>query len=160
MIARVLAALVVAAPLFVAAAPASLCAGGETAYFECAMASGKLLAVCGALPERLQYRFGRPGAVELAHPAAADEGPKTLLIARYHRYRTDRLALRFEREGVSYSVFDDQEDGRRRGGVEVKTVDARVRELVCTGQVASRLSELVGVVACDRDSALAGGRCP
>ena len=124
------------------------------------MASGKLLAVCGALPERLQYRFGRPGAVELAHPAAADEGPKTLLIARYHRYRTDRLALRFEREGVSYSVFDDQEDGRRRGGVEVKTVDARVRELVCTGQVASRLSELVGVVACDRDSALAGGRCP
>jgi len=159
-IARVLAALVVAAPLFVAAAPASLCAGGETAYFECAMASGKLLAVCGALPERLQYRFGRPGAVELAHPAAADEGPKTLLIARYHRYRTDRLALRFEREGVSYSVFDDQEDGRRRGGVEVKTVDARVRELVCTGQVASRLSELVGVVACDRDSALAGGRCP
>jgi len=83
-----------------------------------------------------------------------------LLIARYHRYRTDRLALRFEREGVSYSVFDDQEDGRRRGGVEVKTVDARVRELVCTGQVASRLSELVGVVACDRDSALAGGRCP
>jgi hypothetical protein len=159
-IARVLAALVVAAPLFVAAAPASLCAGGETAYFECAMASGKLLAVCGALPERLQYRFGRPGAVELAHPAAAEEGPKTLLIARYHRYRTDRLALRFEREGVSYSVFDDQEDGRRRGGVEVKTVDARVRELVCTGQVASRLSELVGVVACDRDSALAGGRCP
>jgi len=159
-IARALAALVVAAPLFVAAAPASLCAGGETAYFECAMASGKLLAVCGALPERLQYRFGRPGAVELAHPAAAEEGPKTLLIARYHRYRTDRLALRFEREGVSYSVFDDQEDGRRRGGVEVKTVDARVRELVCTGQVASRLSELVGVVACDRDSALAGGRCP
>jgi hypothetical protein len=159
-IARALAALVVAAPLFVAAAPASLCAGGETAYFECAMASGKLLAVCGALPERLQYRFGRPGAVELAHPAAAEEGPKTLLIARYHRYRTDRLALRFEREGVSYSVFDDQEDGRRRGGVEVKTADARVRELVCTGQVASRLSELVGVVACDRDSALAGGRCP
>jgi len=159
-IARALAALVVAAPLFVAAAQASLCAGGETAYFECAMASGKLLAVCGALPERLQYRFGRPGAVELAHPAAADEGPKTLLIARYHRYRTDRLALRFEREGVSYSVFDDQEDGRRRGGVEVKTADARVHELVCTGQVASRLSELVGVVACDRDSALAGGRCP
>jgi len=42
----------------------------------------------------------------------------------------------------------------------VKTVDARVRELVCTGAVTSRLSELVGVVACDRDSALAGGRCP
>ena len=160
MTARALAAFVAAAPLVAAAAPASLCAAEETAYFECAMASGKLLAVCGALPGRLQYRFGRPGAVELAHPAAAEEGPKTLLIARYHRYQTDRIALRFEREGVSYSVFDDQEDGRRRGGVEVKTVDARVRELVCTGAVTSRLSELVGVVACDRDSALAGGRCP
>jgi hypothetical protein len=158
--ARALAALVAAAPLVVAAAPASLCAAEETAYFECAMASGKLLAVCGALPERLQYRFGRPGAVELAHPAAAEEGPKTLLIARYHRYRTERLALRFERNGVSYTVFDDREDGRGRGGVAVKTADAPVHELVCTGKVASRLGELVGVVACDRDSALAGGSCP
>jgi len=158
--ARALAALVAAAPLVVAAAPASLCAAEETAYFECAMASGKLLAVCGALPGRLQYRFGRPGAVELAHPAAAEEGPKTLLIARYHRYRTERLALRFERNGVSYTVFDDREDGRGRGGVAVKTADAPVHELVCTGKVASRLGELVGVVACDRDSALAGGSCP
>jgi len=158
--ARGLAALVAAAPFVVAAAPASLCATDETAYFECTMASGKLLAVCGALPERLQYRFGRPGAVELAHPAAAQDGPKTLLIARYHRYRTDRLALRFERNGVSYAVFDDEEDGKRRGGVEVKTADARVHELVCAGAPTSKLSELVGVVACDRDSALAGGSCP
>jgi len=158
--ARALAALVAAAPFAVAAAPASLCAADETAYFDCTMASGKRLAVCGALPERLQYRFGRPGAVELAYPAAAGEGPKTLLIARYHRYRTERLALRFEREGVSYTVFDDREDGRTRGGVEVKTADARVRELVCPGAVTSRLSELVGVVACDRESALAGGSCP
>ena len=151
---------VVVAPIGVAAAPTSLCAGSETAYFECTMSSGKLLAVCGALPERLQYRFGRPGAVELAYPVAADDGPKSLLIARYHRYQTDRLALRFEREAVSYTVFDDQEAGRRRGGVEVKTADARVHELVCTGPVASRLSDLVGVVACDRESALAGGSCP
>jgi len=160
--ARAFAAFVAAAtaPLVATAAPASLCAAEETAYFECAMASGKLLAVCGALPGRLQYRFGRPGAVELAHPAAAEDGPKTLLIARYHRYRTERLALRFERNGVSYTVFDDREDGRGRGGVAVKTADARVRELVCAGQVASRLSELVGVVACDRESALAGGSCP
>jgi hypothetical protein len=149
----------VATPI-AAAAPAGLCAADETAYFECAMANGKLLAVCGALPERLQYRFGKPGAIELAHPAAASDGPRTLLIARYHRYRTDRLALGFEREGVSYAVFDDQEDGRGRGGVEVKTVDGRVRELVCAGPVTSRLSELVGVVACDRESALNGGRCP
>jgi len=142
------------------AAPASLCNDDETAYFECAMAHGKLLAVCGALPERLQYRFGKPAAIELAYPPAASDGPRTLLIARYHRYRTDRLTLRFERGGVSYAVFDDQEDGRGRGGVDVKTADGRVHELVCTGGVASRLSELVGVVECDRESALNGGRCP
>jgi hypothetical protein len=149
-----------AAPIVAAAAPASLCAGEETAYFECTMASGKLLAVCGVLPERVQYRFGRPGAVELAYPAAADEGPKSMSIARYHRYRTDRLALRFVRDGVAYTVFDDREEGRGRGGVEVKTADARVHELVCAGPFASRLSDLVGVVACDRESALAGGSCP
>jgi hypothetical protein len=152
-------ALATAVPL-AAAAPASLCAAEETAYFECAMASGKELAVCGALPDRLQYRFGRPGAVELAYPGAPEEGTKALLIARYHRYRTDRLALRFEREGVGYTVFDDQEDDRRRGGVEVRTADARIHELVCIGTVTSRLRELVGVVACDRESALAGGSCP
>ena len=155
-------ALVVAGttPLAAAAAPASLCAGEETAYFECATANAKMLAVCGALPDRLQYRFGRPGAIELAYPAAPEQGPKTLLIARYHRYQTDRLALRFERDGVGYTVFDDQEEGKVRRGVEVKTADARVHELVCAGPAASRLSELVGVVACDRESALNGGRCP
>jgi len=149
-----------AAPIAAAAPPASLCTSEETVYFECTMASGELLAICGTLPESLQYRFGRPGAIELAYPAVANEGPKALLLARYHRYRTDRVALRFEREGVSYTVFDDQEEGRRRGGVEVKTADARVHERACTGQVASRLGELIGVVACDRESALAGGTCP
>jgi hypothetical protein len=153
------AAAAVSAPLAVAA-PASLCDAGETAYFGCAVANGKTLAVCGALPERLQYRFGRPGAIELAHPAAANDGPRTLLIAHYHRYRTNRLTLRFERAGVSYMVFDEHEDGRGRAGVQVKTADARAHELVCAGPVASRLSELVGVVACDHESALSGGRCP
>jgi hypothetical protein len=153
-------ALALATPLAAMAAPASLCAAEETAYFECTMASGKQLAVCGALPGRLQYRFGRPGAVELAYPGAPEDGPKALLIARYHRYQTERLALRFEREGVGYTVFDDQEGDQRRGGVEVKTADARLHELVCIGAVTSRLSELAGVVACDRESALAGGSCP
>jgi len=114
----------------------------------------------GALPERLQYRFGRPNAVELAYPADANDGPHDLQIARYHRYRTERLTLRFEREGVSYAVFDEQEDGRRRGGVRVRTPDGRERDLVCAGPAASRLGELVGIVSCDRESALNGGRCP
>ncbi len=153
-------ALAGAVPLVAAAASSSLCAAEETTYFDCAMANGKRLAICGALPDRLQYRFGRPGAVELAHPAAPEDGPKALSIARYHRYRTDRLTLRFERDGVGYTVFDDQEEGQRRGGVRVKTADSRAHDLVCAGPVASRLGELVGVVACDRESALNGGSCP
>jgi len=153
-------ALAGAIPLAAAAASSSLCAREETAYFECAMADGKRLAVCGALPDRLQYRFGRPAAVELAYPAAPEEGPQALLIAHYQRYRTDRLTLRFGRDGVGYTVFDHQENGHRRSGVEVKAADARVHELVCAGRVVSRLGELVGVAACDRESALNGGRCP
>jgi hypothetical protein len=152
-------AIAVAAPL-ADAAPASLCGANETAYFECAMPHGKTLAVCGKLPERLQYRFGRPGAIELAYPATESDGPSAFQIARYHRYRTERVALRFEREGASYAVFDEQEEGRGRGGVHVRTNDARARDLLCVGPVKSRLSELVGVVPCDRDSALNGGRCP
>jgi hypothetical protein len=55
------------------AAPASHCAAGEATLFACAI-GGKLLSVCTSAPpaagNAVQYRFGAPGRIELALPAA------------------------------------------------------------------------------------------
>jgi len=60
------------------AAP-NLCAKGETVFFSCPVRGGKLVSLCGNIGNGkdsgdagpwLQYRFGRPGAVELGYPAA------------------------------------------------------------------------------------------
>lgn len=68
----------------------SLCKKGETEYFSCAFGSGKMVSLCGnaylkeehagvwSEPDHpwLQYRFGRPGKIELAYPSTrADSVP-------------------------------------------------------------------------------------
>lgn len=58
------------------AAP-SLCAKGETIFFSCPVRGGRVVSLCGSIggdsgsagaAEWLQYRFGRPGVVELSFP--------------------------------------------------------------------------------------------
>ena len=46
------------------AAPASLCTTKETDIFSCPI-HGKIVSVCGLSPGQAEYRFGRPGQVEL-----------------------------------------------------------------------------------------------
>ena len=46
------------------AAPASLCTTKETDLFSCPI-HGKIVSVCGLSPGRAEYRFGRPGQIEL-----------------------------------------------------------------------------------------------
>ncbi|MCA0244636.1 MAG: hypothetical protein LCI02_27835 [Proteobacteria bacterium] len=60
------------------AAPAapSLCSAAETTVFDCPLAGGRRAAVCAsadlsASAGTLQYRFGRPGKVELQWPPAS-----------------------------------------------------------------------------------------
>jgi hypothetical protein len=137
-----------------------LCVAGETAYFSCAASRARSISVCGASPSTLQYRFGRPQAIELRFPASPAEGPKRIHFAHYGRYQTDRIELRFENAGAEYVVFDYQESGKRLGGVRVTTTDGKQRELSCTGPITSRLAELKEALPCDRSSALNGGSCP
>ena len=108
----------------------------------------------------MQYRFGRNGTVELAYPADAREGARSLRYAHYFRAQTDRYEIRFENEGVEYVLFDYQEGKRREAGVHVTGADGKERDVVCSGAVMSRLPALQGVLRCDAESALNGGRCP
>ena len=143
------------------AAPGSLCETGEAVQFSCPMGRGRLLSVCGQPPAALQYRFGKPGQIELRYPADAAQGPQLFLFAQYMRYQVDRIALHFTNEGTDYEVFDEHEDGKRSAGVRVsKAGDGRETALPCRGPVTSRLGALRPLLRCDADSALQGGSCP
>lgn len=148
-----------------AAAPASpvrsLCEPGEAVQFSCPMGRGRIVSVCGQPPAALQYRFGRPGRIELRYPADAAQGPQLFLFTHYMRYQVDRLALHFTNEDTEYEVFDEHEDGQRSAGVRVSRVGGSGETaLPCRGPATSRLGALKPWLRCDADSALQGGSCP
>lgn len=144
-----------------ASVKASLCEPSEAVQFSCPMGRGRLLSVCGQPPAALQYRFGKPGQIELRYPADAAQGPQQFMFAQYMRYQVDRIALQFTNEGTDYEVFDEREDGKRSAGVRVsKAGNGRETALPCRGPVTSRLGALKPLLRCDADSALQGGSCP
>jgi hypothetical protein len=59
-----------------ASAPRSLCKPGEKVLFQCRIDRRTASLCAGTGPEGkfVQYRFGRPGAVELAFPARGSAG--------------------------------------------------------------------------------------
>ncbi len=137
-----------------------LCTAQETVYFACPVARTRWISLCGQAPGALQYRFGRPKAVELRFPESAADGTSRLLFAQVGRYQAERIELRFENGGAGYVLYDYREGSRRDAGVRVTTADGQEREIACAAPAASRLGELKGVLRCDADSALNGGRCP
>lgn len=137
-----------------------ICHAGETTYFQCSTAHHKSLGLCGNLPSTLQYRYGKPGKVELQFPDQAADGAKLLLYAHYHRYQTDRSEVTFSHAGVDYAVFDYTESGKRSAGVHVTTADGAEHEVLCDGAIHGRLDALKNSLRCDADNALNGGNCP
>lgn len=141
-----------------AARAQNLCAADETAYFSCAASSGRSISLCGKSAQTLQYRFGKPGHVELAYPAQPQDSVNAFWYAHYFRAQVDRFEIRFDNAGTEYVLFDYTEDGRRRAGVRVTQGDME-SSVVCRGPVRSRLLELQDKLKCDADNALAGGAC-
>jgi hypothetical protein len=81
---------------------------------QCSAGKGRSINLCGpgdgrgAVPVRTQRNV-----IELAYPADAKEGARSLRYAHYFRAQTDRYEVRFENEGVEYVLFDYQEGKRR-----------------------------------------------
>ena len=149
---------VVAAAQAHAARAQTLCAKDETAYFSCPASNGRSISLCGKPAQTLQYRFGKPGRVELAFPARPEEGADAFRYAHYTRYQVDRFELRFDHAGTEYLLFDYMDSGRREAGVGV-TQGGKESSVSCRKPVQSRLGELEGKLKCDAESALAGGAC-
>lgn len=96
-----------------------LCTASETTYFTCETRQKKSVSICGT-PSSLQYRFGRPGAVELEFPQDAAQGPGKLLYAHHFRAAADRTEVSFSSGSTTYAVFEYAEASRRRAGVRVE----------------------------------------
>ncbi len=139
----------------------SLCGADQRPVFSCSTSNRKRLAICATPPHEVQYRFGLPGKVEFVYPPSARDGPRLLRYAEYHRPLTNRYTLSFTNDGVEYSVFDFDEDGRSTAGVTVQRgAQGQGLTISCRGRPKGSLVPLKDLVACDRDSALNLGSCP
>lgn len=135
----------------------SLCAKDEITYFSCPASNGRSINLCGKSAQTLQYRFGKPGRVELTFPARPEEGVDAFRYAHYSRFQVDRFELRFDNAGTEYVLFDYIESGRREAGVGVSQGGKEI-SVSCRRPVRSRLGELEGKLKCDTENALAGCR--
>lgn len=140
--------------------PGSLCGAAQTTYFSCQTARQRTISLCGALPSALQYRYGRPGKIELVHPRDMAHGARQFAFAHYSRYQTDRVEISFRHGDADYTLFDYAENGRRSAGVQVATAAGKTAEIRCAGRIHGTLATMAGSLRCDADSALNGGQCP
>ncbi len=90
----------------------------------------KLLSICGSkqLDDHrgyLQYRFGRPGMVEMEFPTDRRDSQSAFRYTRYTRPRVTYLTLTFEANGYRYSLHEDHD--AERGPAKVKAYLTRLR---------------------------------
>jgi hypothetical protein len=156
---------------FAGEARVTLCRQGEEVFFSCPVKDGtRIVSLCGsrrltAQEGYLQYRFGRPGKLELEHPKRRQGAQETFRYAHYSRYQVDRVAVSFQRGGFTYTLFDSYEGDApppaRDQGVQVTPSRAGRKEvtLACRGAATGNLSSLSSILPCDKDDPLNMGEC-
>lgn len=144
--------------------PPSHCSKDERIILSCEIASNrKLLSLCGssdlsAAKGYLQYRFGRPGEVELEFPAKPD-GSRSRFAMSLESYSAGYDArLRFTRGATVYEVFDRStrsdpvtSDYQTQRGVRVLQNEEEIAVFACRDQAdsppwAGSLALLDGIV--------------
>jgi hypothetical protein len=146
--------------------PSSLCRSEEEVIFTCVAAgSAKFVSLCGSrlLDHRrgyLQYRYGKPGAIELQFPQARANTQLAFRYAHYFRPQVDRTEISFDNQDSRYILFDyydgDVKPVVAVAGVRVGKLGTKGREteLRCQSRPASKLGSLETVVRRDHDNAL------
>ena len=141
-----------------------LCRADEQVFFTCQITpSSKLISLCGSksLDARrgyLQYRFGKPGTVELQFPRERANTQRVFRYAHYFRAQVDRTEVTFDHEGYRYVVFDNYEGdikpAVRESGIRVRRHGATTKEteLTCDGKPTSKLGSLESIVPRDNDN--------
>lgn len=132
------------------------CLPTEQVVFRCELGA-KRVAVCAsadlaATGGQLQYRFGRPGAAELVHPAA-DADWRLVTTGNVLTFSGGGGAyLAFQRQTYRYVVFTAIGQGwGQRAGVVVERDGRRIAQLRCTSApeslIGPDLFERAGIAA-------------
>jgi hypothetical protein len=155
----------------ITAAQRTLCQGDEQVLFSCPVQDGtKIVSLCSSknLTDKdgyLQYRFGSVGEVELEFPPQRLATQGMFRYSHYFRYQVDRVAVRFDRNGYTYTLFDNYEGDTkpkvRQQGVQISLPGAGRKDVIflCRGAAIGRLGSLISIVPCDKDDALNMGEC-
>ena len=131
---------------------ASLCQPTEQAIFQCVLKT-KQVAVCAAdRPNQnvVQYRFGRPGKIELAYPVDPKNGPGSLKWATTGFSGGGGMQIHFENAGTRYVLYSNMV----RTGFGSDGLNYPMDQL---GLFATRNGQLTYDQHCKSDSSLAGG---
>jgi hypothetical protein len=149
----------------------SHCSPSEAIIFSCRIkGSTKVLSLCGSKELSkdtgyLQYRFGRPGAVELTFPEEKRNSQAQFLFDHYFRFQVDRTEVIFKNGAYTYSIYDsyegDEKPASRHRGVTIENESGagpENQDLECTGPVISRLVKLEEVIPCNKENPLSN--CP
>lgn len=151
---------------YAATAEPSLCHKDEQIFFSCPISgSANRVSLCGsnALDHRrgyLQYRFGRPGAVELQFPRDRANTQGAFRYTHYFRPQVDRSEISFDNGGYQYIVFSyyegDVKPAINTAGVRItKHRDSRPSvELHCRAPLVHRLGLLANIIPRDPDNPL------
>jgi hypothetical protein len=136
----------------------SLCGRGERLVWSCQTArERKLASICSSQDLSrtrgyVQYRFGRPGQVELEFPRQRVSTQTLFRYSRYTRPLVTMLKLEFTNDGVTYTISDDSNDeekpGRRDAVITITPAGANAKEstISCRQPVTGSLMTLEDVV--------------
>jgi hypothetical protein len=132
----------------------SLCLTEEEIKFSCKTNNGKLISLCAsrdlsATAGGIQYRFGRPGQVELGFPQDARTGRTVLSWDLQSHVDSQSYHVRFENGGYSYDLYDQDTLGSAQNhgsGVLVEKPGTPVISIGCVGETVLKLDTLQGVL--------------
>ncbi len=133
----------------------SLCRGGEEVVFSCNLADApKAVALCAARGPRgqyLQFRIGRPGALELEFPPRREDYLTLFSYTHVFPHGADDSSLRFMNGATSYELFSQIRmppayPPSTRRGLHVMAPGRAVRTHVCGAGAVDRLSQLEGIL--------------
>lgn len=149
-------------PGLVLAAPATVCGEGR-AVFQCEVAGGGALALCGNYQgdtlQGLQYRFARNGKTELEFPKAGFS-LTDFKANHYVRYQVDYSLITFSSAGYIYGVYSNYDgeageaDARTAGVAVTNASEVEVANKRCAKVEVDKLQDVIPQLACDPDDAL------
>lgn len=136
----------------------TLCDAGEQVVFSCGLRSpAKYVSLCASKKLTrdegyIQYRFGRPGRVELEFPRNRVGSQKQFRYEHVFRAQFDQTEISFEQGGFSYTLFDyydgEQKPARRGAGVRVRAAGGNAAEITmrCGSRATAHYGDLTDAI--------------